>query len=111
MTECWPCPAGYRCDASSKTQCASRQYSLMYDTTCHACPRGFICADGKDYTQCPDGTYSDPDSDICKVCDPDNFCINGVQSACEDGLGGFSNLTLLQCYQVHTLASISLKTQ
>ena len=86
MTECWPCPAGYQCDSRSKTQCASRQYSLMYDTTCHDCPRGFICADGKDYTQCPDGTFSDPDSDICQECQPDNFCINGVQAACEDGL-------------------------
>ena len=90
MKQCLPCPSGHSCDSTraTSTPCPDGEYSIETDSECHLCPDGFYCVNtpsGKDYAQCPSGTYSQ--NGKCESCPSDDYCIAGInQGKCPEEL-------------------------
>ena len=106
---CEACPAGYKCDTTGMTiptPCGKGNWSAASATTCTQCPVGHFC-EREDTTEtektsntcsagylCALGTNERPyndhegqDSTLSDKysCQPGNYCISGVATACAAG--------------------------
>jgi len=103
---CWPCEAGFACDAATKTACESgatwsrasmaecvpcsgacpngsllvRECEPASDRVCAACPAGFGCGAAAMMEMCAAGTYSSPAGE-CVPCPANHSSRAGSASA------------------------------
>ena len=75
LFKCTACPAGYRCDGTSKYKCDAGTYAYAGSASCTPCPAGYRC-DGTYQYRCTGNTYAyGTGNRYCSDCPTRESCI------------------------------------